>query len=249
MSALAREGWELKKDEKANIEFKLTKDEVIEFKYVKVEKNPTISIYDHFGTEELTTNDKDKRIIDKNSIAVGDYYEFKPLVKEGWIAKTGIQNGIAGDKDIVLHFFYAKSSSGNGIISGGNDNGGNTDDNTSSNSNPPSSSTDTPVVDVIEDTTPQGAATTDAAPSDDTDDTDTVDDEDTGIEEIDDDITPQGEAGSDEAVAEDPVEVEDDVTPQGNTALPKTGGTNAEVLGLLGLGLVGMAVLFRKKTR
>ena len=239
VSALSREGWELKKDEKANIEFKLTEDTVIEFKYVKVDKNPAIMIYDHFGTTEPTTNESEKRKLDEEFVKLGEYYEYKPLSREGWIAKTGVQNGIAGDKDIVLHFFYeVKSSGGNGggIISGGNDNV----DNTSSNSNPPSSSNDNPVVDVTEDTTPQGEANIKEEP---------VDDEATGIEEIDDDITPQGEAGNDGVTTEEPVEVEEDATPQGNAALPKTGGTNADVVGLLGLGLIGLGIVVKKKTR
>ena len=239
VSALSREGWELKKDEKANIEFKLTEDTVIEFKYVKVDKNPAIMIYDHFGTTEPTTNESEKRKLDEEFVKLGEYYEYKPLSREGWIAKTGVQNGIAGDKDIVLHFFYeVKSSGGNGggIISGGNDNV----DNTSSNSNPPSSSNDNPVVDVTEDTTPQGEANIKEEP---------VDDEATGIEEIDDDITPQDEASNDKAATEEPVEVEEDATPQGNAALPKTGGTNADVVGLLGLGLIGLGIVVKKKTR
>ena len=76
-----------------------------------------------------------------------------------------------------------------------------------------------------------------------------MDDEATGIEEIDDDITPQGEASNNKAATEEPVEVEEDATPQGNAALPKTGGTNADVVGLLGLGLIGLGIVVKKKTR
>ena len=244
VSALSREGWELKKDEKANIEFKLTKDEVIEFKYVKVDKNPAIMIYDHFGTTEPTTNESEKRKLDEGFVKLGEYYEYKPLSREGWIAKTGVQNGIAGDKDIILHFFYeAKSSGGNGggDNTGSNDGGNSTD-------NPPSPSTDTPVVNITEDTTPQGTApTTPTNPSEDNTD-------ETGIVDINEDDTPQGEADIEDdktpkgiAKTTEKVKVEDDATPQGNAALPKTGGTNADIFGLIGLGLIGLGLAVKKR--
>lgn len=244
VSALSREGWELKKDKKANIEFKLTEDTVIEFKYVKIDKNPAIMIYDHFGTTEPTTNESEKRKLDEEFVKLGEYYEYKPLSREGWIAKTGVQNGISGDKDIVLHFFYeVKSSGGNGggDNTGSNDGGNSTD-------NPPSPSTDTPVVDVTEDTTPQGTApTTPTNPSEDNTD-------ETGIVDINEDDTPQGEADIEDdktpkgiAKTTEKVKVEEDATPQGNAALPKTGGTNADIFGLIGLGLIGLGLAVKKR--
>ena len=249
-------------------ESRILKADEESFTFIYKKKSKTIKISDKYGTGDSAVRSTSKAAIDAT-------FEVEPLLKDNWIVDRVIVNGsekslvdgrlkVEGYNDEEIVFIYKDNSQpkpeikpepqepskpeikpepqepSNPVVP-------TPDSQTPSDSTSPTS--DTPVVDVTEDTTPQGTATTDATSSDDTDDTDTVDDEDTGIEEIDDDITPQGEAGNDKVATEEPVEVEEDAIPQGNATLPKTGGTNADVVGLLGLGLVGMAVLFRKKTR
>ena len=97
-------------------------------------------------------------------------------------------------------------------------------------------------IDITEDETPQGDAE-DETPQED------AEDEDTGIAEIDDDVTPQGEANKNNVSTEETIDSEDDTAPKGSTALPKTGGTNANVLVLIGFSLIGLAVVVKRKTR
>lgn len=74
------------------------------------------------------------------------------------------------------------------------------------------------------------------------DEADTEDDDENGFVEVDDDVdidddsTPQGS-----------VEIEEDGTPQGNATLPKTGGTPVDFLGIIGMGLMGLGLVFKKK--
>ena len=78
------------------------------------------------------------------------------------------------------------------------------------------------------------------------------DTDETGIADIDEDETPQGSIDSGKDTASDKkTKVEDKVneddTPQGKTALPKTGGTNATIFGVIGLGLIGLALLIKRR--
>ena len=117
-----------------------------------------------------------------------------------------------------------------------------TDNNTNNQQAPDAN---TPDVNVTDDKTPQGTVNTDKTlPDEDTDET--------GIADIDEDETPQGsiDSGKDTA-SDDKANIEDKVneddTPQGKTALPKTGGTNATIFGVIGLGLIGLALLIKRR--
>ena len=117
-----------------------------------------------------------------------------------------------------------------------------TDNNTNNQQAPDINTSD---VNVADDKTPQGTVNTDKTlPDEDTDET--------GIADIDEDETPQGsiDAGKD-AASDDKANIEDKVneddTPQGKTALPKTGGTNATIFGVIGLGLIGLALLIKRR--
>lgn len=117
-----------------------------------------------------------------------------------------------------------------------------TDNNTNNQQAPDANTSD---VNVADDKTPQGTVNTDKTmPDEDTDET--------GIADIDEDETPQGSIDSGKDTASDKkTKVEDKVneddTPQGKTALPKTGGTNATIFGVIGLGLIGLALLIKRR--
>ena len=98
---------------------------------------------------------------------------------------------------------------------------------------PPASSDD---ITITDDTTPQGTAP-DANNTDNTDDTGI-------IEDIDDDEVPEGEA---EIGDDDEIDIGEDTTPQGSAKLPGTGGTGMEMFGLLGMGLIGLGLVFKKR--
>ena len=101
------------------------------------------------------------------------------------------------------------------------------------------------VINTVDDRIPQGTANTVKTPAN-----ETIDE--TGIADIDEDETPQGSIDSGKDTASDKkTKVEDKVneddTPQGKTALPKTGGTNATIFGVIGLGLIGLALLIKRR--
>ena len=140
-------------------------------------------------------------------------------------------NGTVGDKDVIIQNSYVPNSSDPVVppIPGFDPTPSPTPDTT-------------PTVDVTEDTTPQGDASTDKANTD----ADNTDDD--GIVEIDEDDTSEdGVDVEDDGTPQGPVDVEEDETPQGNTGLPKTGGTNATIFGVIGLGLIGLGLLFKKR--
>ena len=104
----------------------------------------------------------------------------------------------------------------------------------------------TPTVDVPDDTTPQGDANINPDTDNDAEDTDDADDDD--VLEVDNDDVPQGTAKTkDDAVKEDPIDVDGDPTPRGNANLPKTGGTTADFLSIIGLGLVGLGLVIKRR--
>ena len=103
----------------------------------------------------------------------------------------------------------------------------------------------TPTVDVPDDTTPQGDANINPDTDNDDEDTDDADDD---VLEVDNDDVPQGTAKTkDDAVKEDPIDVDGDPTPRGNANLPKTGGTTADFLSIIGLGLVGLGLVIKRR--
>ena len=103
----------------------------------------------------------------------------------------------------------------------------------------------TPTVDVPDDTTPQGDANINPDTDNDDEDTDDADDD---VLEVDNDDVPQGTAKTkDDAVKEDPIDVDGDPTPRGNAKLPKTGGTTADFLSIIGLGLVGLGLVIKRR--
>ena len=95
---------------------------------------------------------------------------------------------------------------------------------TSGDDTPSSTSTDT-TVNVPSEPTPQGNAT--------------EDDEDGIIDDIDEDDV--------EDDTSDDVEVAEDDIPQGTTGLPKTGGTTGGFLALVGMGLIGLGLVTKKR--
>ena len=109
------------------------------------------------------------------------------------------------------------------------------------------SPTEPKVINTVDDRIPQGTANTVKTPAN-----ETIDE--TGIADIDEDETPQGKA----AVKEDKIpeiETDDTVeitvrendTPKGEATLPKTGGTDVKVFGVIGLGLIGLGFVIKKR--
>jgi len=65
---------------------------------------------------------------------------------------------------------------------------------------------------------------------------------------IDEDEVPEGDAKIKDDTSKDaPVDVEADPTPQGKANLPKTGGTVGGYLSILGIGIVGLGLVLRKR--
>ena len=145
-------------------------------------------------------------------------------------------NGTVGDKVVIIDNSYTAESYG-GLY--GNDG------DTTELSKSDSSST----VTVSDDKTPQGEADTnnETEADDEAVEEAEADDTDDDVLEVDDVDVPQGEASNNKAATEEPVEVEEDATPQGNAALPKTGGTNADIFGLIGLSLIGLGLAVKKR--
>lgn len=177
---------------------------------------------------------------DNNTIDAVGFISKPDTYKIGSYNVTIAKNGTT-DVTITNDRKADQTSGGGEVVPGGSSNPS-TDDNANNQQTP---GTNTPDVKVTDDTTPQGTVNTDKTlPDEDTDET--------GIADIDDEDTPQGAADSDEdAASDDKARVEDKVnendTPQGKTALPKTGGTNATIFGVIGLGLIGLALLIKRR--
>ena len=98
-------------------------------------------------------------------------------------------------------------------------------------------------INVSTDSTPKGdtgnkADNSDKNTDDNTDDTGIIDD-------IEDDDVPEGDV-TDEEKDED-LDVTDDTAPKGTSNLPRTGGVPAEVFGLLGLGVIGLGLVIKRR--
>ena len=103
----------------------------------------------------------------------------------------------------------------------------------------PTPNPSTPVVDVPNDPSPQGPAT----PVNDGD-------EDNGVTEIDEDDVPQGdgkEVKKDNKANKDTVDITDNKAPKGTANLPKTGGETGDFLSIIGLGLIGLGLVIRRR--
>ena len=103
----------------------------------------------------------------------------------------------------------------------------------------PTPNPSTPVVDVPNDPSPQGPAT----PVNDGD-------EDNGVTEIDEDDVPQGdgkEVKKDNKANKDTVDITDNKAPKGTANLPKTGGEEGNFLPIIGLGLIGLGLVIRRR--
>ena len=103
----------------------------------------------------------------------------------------------------------------------------------------PTPNPSTPVVDVPNDPSPQGPAT----PVNDGD-------EDNGVTEIDEDDVPQGdgkEVKKDNKANKDTVDITDNKAPKGTANLPKTGGEAGNFLPIIGLGLIGLGLVIRRR--
>lgn len=75
-----------------------------------------------------------------------------------------------------------------------------------------------------------------------------VDDtEDEDVLEVDNDDVPQGDAKTEDAVAEDPIDIDVDPAPRGPANLPKTGSTASDFLSLIGMGLIGLGLVVKKR--
>ena len=114
--------------------------------------------------------------------------------------------------------------------------------------NPPAPGNNPPAVDVPDDTTPQGNANADKTNTE-ADNTGVDDADDDGVVEIDGDDTPEGKAkdGADNSSPQGTTDIGEDETPQGRAALPKTGGTAGDFFGIIGLGLIGLGLVFKKR--
>lgn len=106
----------------------------------------------------------------------------------------------------------------------------------------PTPNPSTPVVDVPNDPSPQGPAT----PVNDGD-------EDNGVTEIDEDDVPQGDGkevkkdNKANKANKDTVDITDNKAPKGTANLPKTGGETGTFLSIIGLGLIGLGLVIRRR--
>lgn len=175
-----------------------------------------------------------------NTIDAVGFISRPDTYKIGSYNVTIVKNGTT-DVTITNDRKPDQTSGGGEVVPGKPFNPG-TDNNTNNQQAP---DTNTPDVNVTDDKTPQGTVNTDKTlPDEDTDET--------GIADIDEDETPQGSIDADkDAASDDKADIEDKVneddTHQGKTALPKTGGTNATIFGVIGLGLIGLALLIKRR--
>lgn len=162
-------------------------------------------------------------------------------VPGGTYTVTIAPNGVAGNTDkITINNAYTPDSTGPVVPY----NPPTDTPDTTPTDTPSTTPTDT-TVDVPDDTTPQGDANINPDTDNDAEDTDDADDD---VLEVDNDDVPQGTAKTkDDAVKEDPIDVDGDPTPRGNANLPKTGGTTADFLSIIGLGLVGLGLVIKRR--
>ena len=172
------------------------------------------------------------------------------LIKDGYkigdyqVKIDKLVHYVPNENDLVLSYGFYIMNEGKQT---NDDNGGgpiipdpipNPDTSTDSNSTTPTDS----AVDVPTDSTSKGTTdtvvdSTDKNTEENTDDTGIAED----IEEVEDDDVPEG------AMPDEVVDVAKDTTPKGSTGLPRTGGVPAEVLGLIGFGVIGLGLIIKKR--
>lgn len=113
----------------------------------------------------------------------------------------------------------------------------------------------TPVVDVPDDSTPQGPSSPGNNSGEDGNTNGDEDDGDDGFEEIDEDEVPQDgnidntddADDADDNNEEETTDIADNKAPKGTPKLPKTGGETGDFLSIIGLGLIGLGLVIRRR--
>ena len=156
-------------------------------------------------------------------------------VNGGVYAVTVSDNGTVGDKVVII----SNSFTGIPVIPSGNIPLVPVVTPTPTPTPTPAPNPDSPVVDIPNVPSPQGPAT----PVNDGD-------EDNGVTEIDEDDVPQGdgkEVKKDNKANKDTVDITDNKAPKGTANLPKTGGEAGNFLSIIGLGLIGLGLVIRRR--
>ena len=156
-------------------------------------------------------------------------------INGGVYAVTVSDNGTVGDKVVII----SNSFTGIPVIPSGNIPLVPVVTSTPTPTPTPAPNPDSPVVDIPNVPSPQGPAT----PVNDGD-------EDNGVTEIDEDDVPQGdgkEVKKDNKANKDTVDITDNKAPKGTANLPKTGGEAGNFLSIIGLGLIGLGLVIRRR--
>ena len=156
-------------------------------------------------------------------------------VNGGVYAVTVSDNGTVGDKVVII----SNSFTATPVIPGGNIPLVPVVTPIPTPTPTPAPNPDSPVVDIPNVPSPQGPAT----PVNDGD-------EDNGVTEIDEDDVPQGdgkEVKKDNKANKDTVDIADNKAPKGTPKLPKTGGETGNFLPIIGLGLIGLGLVIRRR--
>ena len=156
-------------------------------------------------------------------------------VNGGVYAVTVSDNGTVGDKVVII----SNSFTGTPVIPSGNIPLVPVVTPIPTPTPTPAPNPDSPVVDIPNVPSPQGPAT----PVNDGD-------EDNGVTEIDEDDVPQGdgkEVKKDNKANKDTVDITDNKAPKGTANLPKTGGEAGNFLPIIGLGLIGLGLVIRRR--
>ena len=119
----------------------------------------------------------------------------------------------------------------------------------------PTPNPSTPVVDVPDDSTPQGPSSPGNNSGEDGNTNGDEDDGDNGFEEIDEDDIPQDgnidnaddADDADDNNEEETTDIADNKAPKGTPKLPKTGGETGDFLSIIGLGLIGLGLVIRRR--
>lgn len=156
-------------------------------------------------------------------------------VNGGVYAVTVSDNGTVGDKVVII----SNSFTGTPVIPSGNIPLVPVVTPIPTPTPTPAPNPDSPVVDIPNAPSPQGPAT----PVNDGD-------EDNGVTEIDEDDVPQGDGKKvkkDNKANKDTVDITDNKAPKGTANLPKTGGEAGNFLSIIGLGLIGLGLVIRRR--
>ena len=156
-------------------------------------------------------------------------------INGGVYAVTVSDNGTVGDKVVII----SNSFTGIPVIPSGNIPLVPVVTPTPTPTPTPAPNPDSPVVDIPNVPSPQGPAT----PVNDGD-------EDNGVTEIDEDDVPQGDGKKvkkDNKANKDTVDITDNKAPKGTANLPKTGGEAGNFLSIIGLGLIGLGLVIRRR--